>query len=273
MLLLASAMLCTPAHADWRRDALDDIKAAKKESMFPAPTPTMRVLPAPAATRPPADVPQSLTGVPHIHDGDTVEIRGVKVRITGIDAPETDQRCLDANGKLSECGIEVRNQLSKKAAGRQWTCRVSGKDRYGRSLASCHIDGEDIARWMVRSGLALSFKRYSHEYDAEETAAIEARAGLWGGAFIAPWDWRHRNTSTEILGAVSVPIDAQKDLLPAEPRGAPTPTTTPVPTPTTMPVPPPIKGTTPGPCQNPDDRAANGSRCGGRASSVRPGGR
>ena len=39
-----------------------------------------------------------------------------------------------------------------------------------------------------------------------------------------------------------------------------TPTTMPVPTtPTTMPVPPPIKGTTPGPCQNPDDRAANGS--------------
>ena len=120
----------------------------------------------------------------------------------------------------------------KFQSGRQWTCRVSGKDRYGRSLASCHIDGEDIARWMVRSGLALSFRRYSHEYDAEETAAIEARAGLWGGAFIAPWDWRHRNTSTEILGAVSVPIDAQKDLLPAEPRGAPTPTT---------PVPPPTK--------------------------------
>jgi hypothetical protein len=138
-------------------------------------------------------------------------------------------------------------------------------------LGSCR--GEDIARWMVRSGLALSFRRYSHEYDAEETAAIEARAGLWGGAFIAPWDWRHRSMSTEILGAVSVPIDAQKDLLPAEPRGAPTPTTMPVLTPTTMPVPPPIKGTTPGPCQNPDDRAANGSRCGGRASSERPGGR
>ena len=169
--------------------------------------------------RPPADVPQSLTGVPHIHDGDTVEIRGVKVRITGIDAPEMDQRCLDAKGKLSECGIEVRNQLTKKAAGRQWTCRVSGKDRYGRSLASCHVDGEDIARWMVRSGLALSFKRYSHEYDAEETTAIEARAGLWSGAFIAPWDWRSRNTSTEILGAVSVPIDAQKDLLRRSPVG------------------------------------------------------
>ena len=93
MLLLASTMLCAPAHADWRRDALDDIKATKAESISPAPAPT---IPAPGATRPPADVPQSLTGVPHIHGGDTVEIRGVKVRLTGIDAPEMDQRCLDA---------------------------------------------------------------------------------------------------------------------------------------------------------------------------------
>ena len=45
MLLLASTMLCTPAHADWRRDALDDIKATKKESMFPTPTPTMDLPP------------------------------------------------------------------------------------------------------------------------------------------------------------------------------------------------------------------------------------
>jgi hypothetical protein len=28
-----------------------------------------------------------------------------------------------------------------------------------------------------------------------------------------------------------------------------------------------------GPCNSPDDRASDGSRCGGRAASVRPGGR
>ena len=66
---------------------------------------------------------------------------------------------------------------------------------------------------MVRSGRALSFVRYSHEYDREEAAAREAKAGLWAGAFIAPWDWRHRNHATVVLGAISVPVNAQKTLL------------------------------------------------------------
>ena len=64
--------------------------------------------------------------------------------------------------------------------------------------------------WSV---LALAYIQYSHQYDADEEVAREARAGLWSGAFIAPWDWRHRNRSTKILGAVSVPIGAQKTLL------------------------------------------------------------
>ena len=225
-------------------------------------------------------VAADLWGIPRIHDGDTVEIRGVKVRLEGIDAPETNQTCLDAKGQPSKCGIEARNQLIEKTANRPWTCRVTGKDRFDRSLAYCHINGEDLSRWMVRSGWALSFKRYSHVYDAEEMAALEARAGLWKGAFIAPWDWRNRNASTEILGAVSVPIESQKLLLPADSRGASTgPTATPAPVPTTMPVPtpntvpPPPRPSGLGRCQNPDDRAADGSRCGGRAASERRGGR
>ena len=66
---------------------------------------------------------------------------------------------------------------------------------------------------MARSGWALSFVRYSHDYDHEEAAARDAKAGLWAGAFIAPRDWRHRNSSTVVLGALSVPVDAQKTLL------------------------------------------------------------
>ena len=45
---------------------------------------------------------------------------------------------------------------------------------------------------MVKSGWALSYKQFSHDYDADEAVAREAKAGLWQGAFIAPWDWRVR---------------------------------------------------------------------------------
>ena len=55
--------------------------------------------------------------------------------------------------------------------------------------------------------------RYSHEYDEDEIAARDSRAGLWSGSFIAPWDWRHRNKATIILGAASVLVNAQTILL------------------------------------------------------------
>jgi hypothetical protein len=64
--------------------------------------------------------------------------------------------------------------------------------------------------------------KYSSAYVAEEAAARNAQSGLWSGAFIAPWDWRHRDKSTVILGARSVPITAQAQLLePASAAGAP----------------------------------------------------
>ena len=46
----------------------------------------------------------------------------------------------------------------------------------------------------------------------------------YGRARLAPWDWRHRNNKTVILGAFSVPINAQSLLLPrSASEGAPSP--------------------------------------------------
>jgi len=193
---------------------------------------------------------QDLVGIPTIHDGDTVTVSGLKVRLEGIDAPEKDQFCLDSKSQPWACGEAALAKLAKKAGE---TCHLSGRDRFDRLLGSCRVDGEDIQRWMVRSGLALSYTRYSHVYDADEKTAREERAGLWSGAFIRPEAWRHRDKSTEILGAVSVPIDAQKILLQPEPRGkisakipeqTPTETPTPSPGPTATPPTAPMSATT-----------------------------
>jgi endonuclease YncB( thermonuclease family) len=154
-----------------------------------------------------------ITGIPRIMDGDTVEIDAIKIRLSGIDAPETHQFCVDPAGDRWDCGNTARDELVEHAGGKPWTCHISGTDRYGRSLAACEVDGEDIQSWLVRNGWALSFVRYSHRYDADEVIARDAQAGIWAGAFIAPWDWRHRNVTTTILGATSVPINAQSVLL------------------------------------------------------------
>lgn len=154
-----------------------------------------------------------VSGLPRIVDGDTVQIGETKIRLNGIDAPETDQLCLDAKGKKWACGITARDELVKYSHDRPWVCHITGVDKYGRSLATCDISGTDIDRWMVKSGWALAFVRYSREYVADELMAKTNHAGLWSGAFIAPWDWRGRNKQTDILGAASVPVNAQTILL------------------------------------------------------------
>jgi endonuclease YncB( thermonuclease family) len=156
---------------------------------------------------------EPISGVPQIVDGDTVWIGAVKIRLQGIDAPETDQICLDPAGKAWNCGISSRDELAKRTSGQIWKCHVTGTDRYRRDLARCEVNGEDIQRWMVRNGWALSFVRYSHTYDADEADAKAAKAGLWAGAFIAPWDWRGRGARTVILGSFAVPTNAQAVLI------------------------------------------------------------
>jgi endonuclease YncB( thermonuclease family) len=156
---------------------------------------------------------QIVSGRARIVDGDTVIVSGEKIRLNGIDAPETDQVCLKASGARWLCGIEARERLGERAANKLWSCEVVGRDGYERWLATCTVDGENINRWMVHAGWALSFKRYSRLYDGDEHQARTASRGLWSGAFIAPWDWRSKNRSTRVLGALEVPIGAQNALL------------------------------------------------------------
>jgi endonuclease YncB( thermonuclease family) len=171
---------------------------------------------------PPAANAREISGAVRVVDGDTLLIGETRIRLEGIDAPETDQVCLDASGQRWTCGILARDRLSQHINSRQVTCTDNGHDRYGRVLGVCKTEGEDLNAWMVREGLALAYVKYSNAYIPEESAARVAQRGMWSGSFVAPWDYRHRNKATVILGAVAVPVVAQAKLLaPASSIGAP----------------------------------------------------
>jgi len=131
----------------------------------------------------------------------------------GIDAPETDQICLDASGDPRRCGLLAKAALSQLIGGRSVRCDAIGLDDYARRLAVCMAGADNLNEGIVDLGWALAFTRYSTAYVAFEARARSAQVGLWSGAFIAPWDWRSRNPSTTVLGALSVPTDAQRRLV------------------------------------------------------------
>lgn len=152
-----------------------------------------------------------------VTDGDTLVIGDARIRLEGIDAPETDQVCLDREQRRFPCGIDAREKLKELTGDRALTCVGKEIDRYGRRLMMCSVGGLDINSAMVKAGWALAYVRYSRQYVAQEADARGHAAGMWAGAFIAPWDWRHRDRNTIILGSISVPVTAQAALLPANP--------------------------------------------------------
>ena len=130
-------------------------------------------------------------GVPRIVDADTLELDRQKVRLQGIDAPESAQTCRDASGQRYQCGKQATQALQTRLGQGAVRCTIESRDRYGRDLGTCYTsDGVNVNAWLVQQGHALAYRRYSTEYVPEEDQARGAAAGLWAGEFIKPWDWR-----------------------------------------------------------------------------------
>lgn len=125
-----------------------------------------------------------------VSDGDTLTVlKGdrtqVKIRLHGIDAPETGQ----------DFGARAKQAASELAFGRVVTIRERERDRYGRTVAEVLLpDGRSLNREMVGRGLAWWYRKYAPadaELEQAEAAAKAAGRGLWGhpGA-VPPWEWR-----------------------------------------------------------------------------------
>lgn len=132
----------------------------------------------------------AITGTARVTDGDTLRIAGTRIRLLGVDAPESRQLCPDASGKSWPCGQVAARKLEALVAGRTVRCMPENLDRYGRTVASCSVDGQDLGEVLVREGLARAYARYSDRYVATEAAAMGRHRGLWEGDAEAPWDWR-----------------------------------------------------------------------------------
>jgi len=124
-------------------------------------------------------------------DGDTLEIRGSRIRLWGVDAPEHDQLCRGDDSLPYRCGARVANELDRFIAARTVACVALDIDRYGRTVASCSVGGVDLAKWLVAHGYALDWPHYSKgKYKQDQKEAESAGVGIWAGSFIEPRRFR-----------------------------------------------------------------------------------
>lgn len=122
-----------------------------------------------------------------VADGDTITVlsneREIRVRLSGIDAPEKSQ----------PFGNAARERLRELCHGKQVVVKTAGRDKYGRTIGEVLVDCESVNLRLLQEGQAWHYKRYDQtpEYAAAEIDAHEAKRGLWADdRAVPPWEWR-----------------------------------------------------------------------------------
>ena len=140
-----------------------------------------------------------IIGKAYVTDGDTIKINDQKIRLFGIDAPETKQFCKEVylsflifNFKRDyKCGEKSTNALKKKIKDKKIRCLIQDKkDRYRRNIGICYLKKQDINSWLVKNGYAIAYRRYSKKYIIDEQYAEDNKLGIWQGTFMEPEKWR-----------------------------------------------------------------------------------
>ena len=138
-----------------------------------------------------SDISANTMKVTAVSDGDTFtgltsDNEQVRVRIHGIDAPESRQAF----------GTKSKQYLSDLIFGKTVDIKIQSTDRYGRTVAWVYTpDGKDAAAEMLKAGMAWHYKQHnkSAEYAELEQEAQKAKRGLWADKNpVAPWEFRRQ---------------------------------------------------------------------------------
>ena len=135
-----------------------------------------------------------------VYDGDTLllatrEDSRLKVRLYGIDAPETKKPEIPGQ----PFGDIAKRTLMYKIIGRHVTAEIVDIDQYKRAVVVIRYAGRDINREMVSEGLAWAYRQYlqgayASEYISGENRARSRHIGLWRDANPQPpWEFRKVN--------------------------------------------------------------------------------
>ena len=130
-----------------------------------------------------------------IIDADTVKIGQEKIRLSGVDAPETSQTC-SCGGEKVECGKQATSALTDFVGTDKLYCKGDKRDRYGRIIGECFIrrNGAELSlnQWLVANGYAVAYTQYSKKFADDEARAKEEKRGFWACEYFQnPAEYRH----------------------------------------------------------------------------------
>ena len=139
----------------------------------------------------PMDYP-SIQGYPSVVTASVLYVRGIYVKLFGVDAPDPGQSCADRQGRSYKCGKRALTWLQNWLNNRNVVCYILGDvDEKNRATGVCLVDDQyDVAAVVTNAGWAVAYTQNTEIYLPYEKQAIANRRGLWKGRFYKPWDWR-----------------------------------------------------------------------------------
>lgn len=132
----------------------------------------------------------AFSGAVRVIDGDTIDVGNVRVRLFGIDAPETDQTCRTEQGQVWACGTWVTDQVTTLIGGRTAQCTAVTTDKYNRIVARCTLADQDVGHELVSAGLAFAYRKYAQDYVFAEKGAAVRDIGLHASRVQNPSQFR-----------------------------------------------------------------------------------
>lgn len=94
-------------------------------------------------------------------DGDTVWLRGEKIRLKGIDAPEKSRPKCRSERELAR---KATRRLQEILSNNEWVIERDGEDRYGRTLAVFWIGDETAGQMLVKERLARKWSGHKESW-------------------------------------------------------------------------------------------------------------
>jgi endonuclease YncB( thermonuclease family) len=138
----------------------------------------------------------SIQGNAVVRDGDTLKIKGINIRLYGLDAPELKQPCYKNDVKWM-CGVDSKNELEKLAKDKNIFCIPLDEDKYHRSASNCYFAENgikvNIGQQLVKNGWAVAYETYSPRYIIDELLAKISLKGIWSSQFQQPNIWRKQH--------------------------------------------------------------------------------
>lgn len=137
--------------------------------------------------------------VTRVYDGDTVKAEGheieIKVRLVGIDSPETSKKKRDPGQPYSQ---RAKKYLAKMVLNKVVDIKGYGVGPFNRPLVVIYLNGKNINLEMVKAGLAEVYRgRAPHKfpllpYWQAEKEARDDKRGMWsqGDEYVSPKAWR-----------------------------------------------------------------------------------